>query len=123
MVGFFLCGLVVHGSFQAWWIEPFLSRLGDAALLVGAAMLSAFNDNAAITYLASLVPTLTPDVRYLIVSGAIAAGGVTVLANAPNPAGNVLLSRYFEGGISHVALFTAATFPLVVNLMFFIAFR
>lgn len=123
MVGFFLCGLVVHGAFQSWWIEPFLSRLGDAALLVGSAGLSAFNDNAAITYLASLVPGLPDEVRYLIVSGAVAAGGVTVLANAPNPAGNALLSRYFEGGISQILLFVATLFPLVVNLMFFVAFR
>lgn len=122
-VGFFLAGLVIHGAFQSWWIEPLLMRMGDAAVLLGAVALSAFNDNAAITYLTSLVPGFSAEVRYLIVAGAVAAGGLTVVANAPNPAGNALLSRYFEGGISQLLLFVAALFPLVVNLMFFVTFR
>jgi hypothetical protein len=123
LVGFFLAGLVVHGTFQAWWIEPLLMRLGEGSLLLSSVFLSAFNDNAAITYLASLVPHFSEDLRYLVLSGAVAAGGLTVLANAPNPAGNALLSRYFEGGISQVLLFLAAIFPLAVNLMFFVSFR
>ncbi len=123
LVGFFLAGLVVHGTFQAWWIEPILNRLGEGSLLVSSVVLSAFNDNAAITYLASLVPHFSEDLRYLVLSGAVAAGGLTVLANAPNPAGNALLARYFEGGISQVFLFLAAIFPLAVNLMFFVSFR
>jgi hypothetical protein len=123
LVGFFLAGLVVHGTFQAWWIEPLLMRLGEGSLLLSSVFLSAFNDNAAITYLASLVPHFSDDLKYLVLSGAVAAGGLTVLANAPNPAGNALLSRYFEGGISQVLLFLAAIFPLAVNLMFFVSFR
>ncbi|MEY4668647.1 MAG: hypothetical protein RL518_1346 [Pseudomonadota bacterium] len=123
LVGFFLAGLVVHGTFQAWWIEPLLMRLSEGSLLLSSVFLSAFNDNAAITYLASLVPHFSDDLRYLVLSGAVAAGGLTVLANAPNPAGNALLSRYFEGGISQSLLFLAAIFPLAVNLMFFVSFR
>jgi hypothetical protein len=123
LVGFFLAGLVVHGTFQGWWIEPLLLRLGEGALLLSSVFLSAFNDNAAITYLSSLVPHFSADQQYLVLSGAVAAGGLTVLANAPNPAGNALLSRYFEGGISQVLLFLAAIFPLAVNLMFFVSFR
>ena len=123
MVGFFLAGLVVHGTFQAWWIEPVLNNLSEGALLLSSVFLSAFNDNAAITYLASLVPHFSEDLQYLVVSGAVAGGGLTILANAPNPAGNALLARYFEGGISQVLLFVAAIFPLAVNLMFFISFR
>ncbi len=123
LVGFFLAGLVVHGTFQAWWIEPLLMRLSEGSLLLGSVFLSAFNDNAAITYLASLVPHFSDDLRYLVLAGAVAAGGLTVLANAPNPAGNALLARYFEGGISQVLLFIAAIFPLAVNLMFFVSFR
>ncbi len=123
LVGFFLAGLVIHGSFQAWWIEPLLNRLGDAALLLSSIVLSAFNDNAAITYLASLVPHFSDDLKYLVVAGAVSAGGLTIVANAPNPAGNAILSRYFDGGISQFYLLVAALFPLLVNLMFFISFR
>lgn len=123
MVGFFLAGLVVHGTFQAWWIEPVLNHLSEGTLLLSSVFLSAFNDNAAITYLASLVPHFSEDLRYLVVSGAVAGGGLTILANAPNPAGNALLARYFDGGVSQVLLFVAAIFPLAVNLMFFISFR
>ena len=123
LVGFFLAGLVIHGSFQNWWIEPMLVRLGDASLLMSAIVLSAFNDNAAITYLASLVPYFSDDSKYLVIAGAVSAGGVTIVANAPNPAGNALLSRYFDGGIAQGMLLVAAFFPLIVNLMFFICFR
>jgi hypothetical protein len=123
MVGFFLAGLVVHGTLQSWWIEPILNRLSEGSLLLSSVALSAFNDNAAITYLASLVPHFSDDLKYLILSGAVAAGGLTIVANAPNPAGNALLSRYFEGGISQLLLFVAAIFPLAVNLMFFVGFR
>jgi hypothetical protein len=123
MVGFFLAGLVVHGTFQSWWIEPVLMRLSEGSLLLTSVFLSAFNDNATITYLASLVPNFPEDLRYILVSGAVAAGGLTILANAPNPAGNALLARYFDGGISQLFLFVAAIFPLAVNLMFFVSFR
>ena len=57
MVGFFLAGLVILGGVQAWWLEPVLTRLGDYAM-VGATLLTAFNDNAAVTFLASTVPNL-----------------------------------------------------------------
>jgi predicted cation transporter len=123
MVGFFLAGLVVHGTLQSWWIEPMLSRLSEGSLLLSSVALSAFNDNAAITYLSSLVPHFSSELRYLVLSGAVAAGGLTIVANAPNPAGNALLARYFDGGISQLLLFVAAIFPLAVNLMFFIGFR
>jgi hypothetical protein len=69
------------------------------------------------------VPNFPEDLRYILVSGAVAAGGLTILANAPNPAGNALLARYFDGGISQLFLFVAAIFPLAVNLMFFVSFR
>ncbi len=48
LVGFFLAGLVVHGGLQGWWIAPVLSRLSEVPLFVGAAVLTAFNDNAAL---------------------------------------------------------------------------
>jgi hypothetical protein len=119
LVGFFLAGLVVHGTLQGWWIAPLLARLGAGALFVGATVLTAFNDNAAITYLASLVPGFTPELKYAVVAGAVAGGGLTVIANAPNPAGQSILSRYFPDGISPVGLFLGALAPtLVVALAF-----
>jgi hypothetical protein len=119
LVGFFLAGLVVHGGLQGWWIEPVLSRLGELPLLVGATVLTAFNDNAAITYLATLVPNFSDELKVAVVSGAISGGGLTVIANAPNPAGQSLLQKYFPGGISPVGLFLAALFPTVVMLVLF----
>ena len=59
LVGFFLAGLVIHGGLQAWWIAPVLASLGKEPLFFGATLLTAFNDNALITYLSTLVPHLT----------------------------------------------------------------
>ncbi len=120
LVGFFLAGLVVHGGLQAWWIEPVLGRLSEYPLLIGATVLTAFNDNAAITYLATLVPNFSDSLKLAVVSGAICGGGLTVIANAPNPAGQSLLQKYFPGGaIAPGGLFLAALFPTLVMLVFF----
>ena len=120
LVGFFLAGLVVHGGLQGWWIEPVLSRLGEYPLLIGATILTAFNDNAAITYLATLVPEFSDHLKDAVVSGAICGGGLTVIANAPNPAGQSILQKYFpEGGIAPGGLLVAALFPTLVMLFFF----
>jgi hypothetical protein len=120
LVGFFLAGLVLHGSLQQWWIAPVLGRLEALPLMLGAAALTAFNDNAAITYLASLVPTFGPEMKYAVVAGAVAGGGLTVIANAPNPAGQALLGRYFEGGISPLGLLAGAAVPTAILLLTFI---
>lgn len=130
LVGFFLAGLVTHGSLQQWWIAPVLSQLGELSLFTGATMLTAFNDNAAITFLASQVPEFSPTagevaiaMEYAVVAGAVTGGGLTVIANAPNPAGQSLLSRYFEGGISPGKLFLGAIFPTVVMSLAFMLLR
>ena len=114
LVGFFLAGLVVHGTLQQWWIAPVLVRLAEVPLFVGATVLTAFNDNAAITYLASLVPGFTPELKYAVVAGAVAGGGLTVIANAPNPAGQSILSRYFPDGVVPSGLLLGALFPTAV---------
>jgi len=118
LVGCFLAGLVVHGSLQAWWVAPILGALSPLALLFGAAALTAVNDNAAITYLASLVPGFSPASRYAVVAGAVAGGGLTVIANAPNPAGQALLSRFFPGGISPLGLLLGALPPTAILMAF-----
>jgi hypothetical protein len=123
LVGFFLAGLVVHGGLQGWWIEPVLVRLGEIPLLLGAMVLTAFNDNAAITYLGTLVPNFSEASRYAIVAGAVAGGGLTVIANAPNPAGQSILGKYFPNGVSPLRLLAGAALPTVIMAAFFLLFK
>jgi len=114
LVGFFLAGLVIHGGLQGWWIEPVLGSLGKYPLFAGATILTAFNDNALITYLSTLVPGFTDELKLAVVAGAVTGGGLTVIANAPNPAGQSILQRYFpEGGVSPLGLLLAALVPTV----------
>ena len=108
LVGFFLAGLVVHGAGQQWWIQPLLSHLPALPLFLGATLLTAFNDNAAITYLASLVPGFSPALQYAVVAGAVTGGGLTVIANAPNPAGQSSLAHHFPDGVSPARLLAGA---------------
>ena len=122
LVGCFLAGLVIHGGLQAWWIAPILESLGSRSLFFGTALLTAFNDNAAITYLASLVPSLADGLKYAVVAGAVVGGGLTVIANAPNPAGQAILGKYFEGGISPLKLTLGALFPTVIAAAVFLMF-
>ncbi len=113
-VGFFLAGLVIHGGLQAWWIQPVLSSLGEVPLFVGATILTAFNDNALITYLATLVPGFSEPLKFAVVAGAVTGGGLTVIANAPNPAGQSILQRFFPGGVSPLGLFLGALVPTLI---------
>jgi hypothetical protein len=124
LVGFFLAGLIIHGGCQQWWIEPVLGSLGEWPLMIGSTLLTAVNDNAAITYLASLVPTFTDELKYAVVAGAVTGGGLTVIANAPNPAGQSILQKYFgEDGISPAKLFLNALIPTAIMGAVFMVFR
>lgn len=123
LVGFFLAGLVIHGGLQQWWIEPVLSRLSEVPLMLGAIGLTAFNDNAAITYLSTLVPGLTEGMKYAVVAGAVTGGGLTVIANAPNPAGQSILSKFFPDGISPLGLLLGALPATVVMALCFLLMR
>jgi len=123
LVGFFLAGLVIHGGLQGWWIEPVLVSLSATPLMFGAMTLTAFNDNAAITYLATLVPSFSEEMKYAVVAGAVAGGGLTVIANAPNPAGQSILSSYFQDGISPLGLLLGALPPTAVMMLCFLLLR
>lgn len=116
LVGFFLAALVTHGKFQTWWLSPILSSLGETSLFLGSTILTAFNDNAAITYLASLVPVFSTNkvLQKAVLAGAVTGGGLTVIANAPNPAGQSILAKYFGNGISPVKLFLGAILPTII---------
>ena len=120
LVGFFLAGLVVHGGLQGWWLGPVLRSMKDIPLMFGAMTLTAFNDNAAITYLATLVPNFSDSLKYAIVAGAVAGGGLTVIANAPNPAGQSILARYFGDGISALWLLVGALLPTAIMMAVFV---
>lgn len=116
LVGFFLGGLVVLGSIQKWWLQDVLVMLGDLPLYFGTTALTAVTDNAALTYLGSLVE-LSDSAKYYLVAGAVTGGGLTVIANAPNPAGYGILKEKFDGGlINPLKLFLAALFPTFVAI-------
>ena len=120
LVGFFLGGLVVLGSLQRWWLEPLLASLDTMPLYLGSTALTGITDNAALTYLGSLVE-LSEVQKYYLVAGAVTGGGLTVIANAPNPAGfGILKPNFGKDGISPLGLLKAALLPTAIAL---IAFR
>jgi hypothetical protein len=122
LVGFFLAGLVTLGSLQAYWLKPLIESLNGNALFFGATGLTAITDNAALTYLGSLVEGISDDLKYALVAGAVAGGGLTVIANAPNPAGVGILQdakAFGNEGISPVGLFLGALPPTAVAIVFF----
>jgi Putative Na+/H+ antiporter len=124
MVAFFLAGLVVLGAQQRWWLQDVLSRLDETTLFYGAAALTAITDNAALTYLGSLVEGVTEEYKYALVAGAVAGGGLTVIANAPNPAGFAILKDHFpDQSINALGLFFAALPPTVVAILCFRGIR
>ncbi len=120
LVGFFLAALVIHGGAQAWWIAPVIKALSEQTLMLGATILTAFNDNAAITYLAAQVDGISDAAKYAVVAGAVTGGGLTVIANAPNPAGQSILSRFFKDGISPLGLFLGALIPTIIAYLCFV---
>jgi hypothetical protein len=115
LVAFFLAGLVVLGGLQQWWLQPILVSMSPNAVYFGATALTAITDNAALTYLGSLVDGLTDEFKYMLVAGAVTGGGLTVIANAPNPAGfSILKCRFEDESISALGLFLAALPPSLV---------
>lgn len=120
LVAFFLGGLVVLGGQQQWWLQPLLVNMSSDAVFYGATALTAITDNAALTYLGSLVNGLSDEFKYSLVAGAVTGGGLTIIANAPNPAGVAILRRYFdEGAVSPTGLLLSALLPTLVALLAF----
>lgn len=121
MVGFFLAGLVVLGGLQKWWLQDLLGSLPPTVLFWGATFLTALTDNAALTYLGSLVEGTSDIWRYMLVAGAVTGGGLTVIANAPNPAGFAILKNTFpDGAISPLKLLLSALVPTLIAAFFFL---
>jgi Predicted cation transporter len=118
LVSLFLAGLVVLGGQQKWWLQTVLAKLTPDQIYYVATALTAVTDNAALTYLASLVDGLSDQFKYAIAAGAITGGGLTVIANAPNPAGYSILNKKFSGGIvSPLYLFLSALGPTIVAII------
>lgn len=121
LVSFFLAGLICLGTMQSWWLSLVLSQMGNMVLFFGATGLTAITDNAALTYLGSLVE-LSDASKYSLVAGAVAGGGLTVIANAPNPAGFGILGESFgKEGIKPLRLFLWALLPTAIAVICFLA--
>jgi predicted cation transporter len=121
MVAFFLAGLLVLGAQQRWWLQYLLAGLNTTALYFGATVLTAFTDNAALTYLGSLIEGVGADFRYALTAGALTGGGLTVMANAPNPAGfSILKGHFYDEAIHPIGLLLAALPPTVVAMLAFL---
>ena len=120
LVAFFLAGLVTLGGMQAWWLQPLLSGMTADQVFLGATALTAVTDNAALTYLGSLVQGLSDEFKYALVAGAVTGGGLTIIANAPNPAGVSILRKYFDHeAVSPLGLLLAALGPTLVAALAF----
>ncbi len=121
LVAFFLAGLVVLGGQQQWWLQPLLGGMDATVLFFGATGLTAITDNAALTYLGSLVKGMSDSAKYALVAGAVCGGGLTVIANAPNPAGFAILGESFnEQSINPLGLFVSALVPTVIAAFCFL---
>ena len=121
MVGFFLAGLVILGGLQKWWLQDLLGGMSPYVLFVGSTALTAITDNAALTYLGSLVEGTNELWRYMLVAGAVTGGGLTVIANAPNPAGfSILKSTFPDGAISPLRLVMSAAVPTLIAAFMFL---
>ncbi|MDP3539773.1 MAG: putative Na+/H+ antiporter [Azonexus sp.] len=121
LVAFFLAGLVVLGGLQQWWLQNALTGVEPTVLYFLATALTAVTDNAALTYLASLVEGVSDEFKYAIVAGAVTGGGLTIIANAPNPAGVAILKSSFDDeSVSPLGLFLAALPPTFVAIFAFL---
>lgn len=121
LVAFFLAGLVLLGGMQQWWLQPIVTGLEPRALFFGATALTAITDNAALTYLGSLATGISDEAKYMLVAGAVAGGGLTVIANAPNPAGVALLRAGFaDGSVGAGGLLLGALLPTAVAIALFL---
>lgn len=120
LVAFFLAGLVVLGGLQQWWLQPLLMDMDATTVFYGAMGLTAITDNAALTYLGSLVQGLSDEFKVALVAGAVTGGGLTVIANAPNPAGvSILRGKFKDQTIAPLGLLLAALAPTLVALLAF----
>lgn len=123
LVGFFFAGLIIHGELQSWWVVPIIQKLSNIGVMEASFILSSVMDNAIVGYLTVQIPQIDDLKHYLIISGAMAAGGLTLVANAPNPLGYSILRASFDERLSFLYLFLGALFPSLLFLGIFWVFR
>jgi len=120
-VGVFLAGLALLGPQQRFWIQPLISGMDHLSLYFGALGLTSITDNAALAYLGALVENFSDQQKVSLLAGAITGGGLTLIANAPNPAGHALLKHAFKAQIIRpLGLFLGALVPTAVTATFFL---
>jgi Na+/H+ antiporter NhaD/arsenite permease-like protein len=109
------------GGLQQWWLEKALADVSPTLIYFISTGLTAITDNAALTYLGSLVSGVSDEFKYALVAGAVTGGGLTVIANAPNPAGlSVLKGSFRDQAVSPVRLFLHALPPTCVAMLAFL---
>jgi hypothetical protein len=123
LIALFLGGLVIHGGLQGWWVVPLLEGHSRGSVMGISMLLTGFNDNTAISYLATLIPNWGRPFEYALFTGVIAGGGLTVIGNAPNPAGYSMLKHHFEGGVKPIKLFLSALCPTIILYLIFYLFQ
>ncbi|MCB1181652.1 MAG: hypothetical protein KDK55_06510 [Chlamydiia bacterium] len=119
LVGFFFASLLIFGDLQSWWVKYLLDIQGLINLMGRSALLSAFVDNATVIYISTRISLNGQAIHYAIVAGAMAAGGLTIVANAPNLIGYTILRSSFYGKISFLRLFLGALIPTTIMLFTF----
>lgn len=118
LVAIFLAGIIVFGGFQKWWLQPLLESLSELQIYFASVFLTSVTDNAALTYLGAQVSSLSESSKYYLVAGAIAGGGLTIIANAPNAAGYSILQSKFKSGLNPILLLLAALPPTIIAVLF-----
>ncbi len=123
LVAIFLSSILILGPFQTWWLQPLLAKMSDTLLFWGATGLTAVTDNAALTYLGSQVSNLSETAKIALVEGALAGGGLTLIANAPNLTGATLLQEKFPNQqISSWHLLKSALLPTLIVCVCYLLF-
>ncbi len=117
-VALFLAGVVVLGHQQAWWLRELVEGKSPFSLFLGSTVLTSVTDNAALTYLSTQIESLTPLMRHAVVAGSIAGGGISVVANAPNPIGfSILREQLGDAGFGFSDLLRYALLPTAIAMI------
>ncbi|WP_213357473.1 putative Na+/H+ antiporter [Chlamydiifrater phoenicopteri] len=124
MVGLFFSGLILFGDLQEWWVLALMEKVSYEGHMIISFIMSMFLDNALVNYLIFKLPSANDCYHYLAISGAMSAGGLTLMANVPNIIGYLLLRPSFKvRSVSLVWLFVAALPPAVISALIFWAFK
>lgn len=123
-VGLFYAGLLILGGLQEWWMLVIMHRMSDFGYMFTSYILSMFLDNVLVNYLVHNLSVATDCFLYLVIAGCMSAGGVTILANAPNIVGYLIIKPFFPTSpVSLGRLFVFALGPSLIALMTFWALK